>query len=65
MTRTAAEVVRTVQDLGGGAGVFTADSLNRRLADAQAMTAHIMIAPATYELTGRALLGVPVPSAEL
>lgn len=65
MTRTAAEVVRAVQDLGGGASVFLEDSLNRRLADAQAMTAHIMIAPATYELTGRALLGVPVSSAEL
>lgn len=65
MIRTAAEVVRTVQDLAGGGSVFTADSLNRRLADAQAMTAHIMIAPATYELTGRALLGVPVSSAEL
>ena len=65
MTRTAAEVVRTVQDLAGGASVFLADPLNRRLADAQAMTAHIMTAPATYELTGRALLGVPVSSAEL
>lgn len=65
MTRTAAEVVRTVQDLAGGASVFVADPLNRRLADAQAMTAHIMTAPATYELTGRALLGVPVSSAEL
>lgn len=65
MTRTAAEVVRTVQDLAGGGSVFLADPLNRRLADAQAMTAHIMIAPATYELTGRALLGVPVSAAEL
>jgi alkylation response protein AidB-like acyl-CoA dehydrogenase len=65
MTRTAAEVVRTIQDLAGGASVFTADPLNRRVADAQTMTAHIMTAPATYELTGRALLGVPVSSAEL
>jgi alkylation response protein AidB-like acyl-CoA dehydrogenase len=65
MTRTAADVVRTVQDLAGGASVFVADSLHRRLADAQTMTAHIMTAPATYELTGRALLGVPVSSAEL
>ncbi|MEY2757059.1 MAG: hypothetical protein RIR33_837 [Pseudomonadota bacterium] len=65
MTRTAAEVVRVVQDLAGGAAVFSAEPLNRRLADAQAMTAHIMIAPATYELTGRALLGVPVSAAEL
>jgi alkylation response protein AidB-like acyl-CoA dehydrogenase len=65
MVRTAAEVVRTVQDLSGGAGVFLASSLHRRLADAQTMTAHIMVAPATYELTGRALLGVPVSTAEL
>ncbi len=65
MTRTAAEVVRIVQDLAGGASVFIADPLYRRLADAQAMTAHIMTAPATYELTGRALLGVPVSAAEL
>ena len=65
MTRTAAEVVRTIQDLAGGASVFSADPLNRRVADAQAMTAHIMTAPATYELTGRALLGVPVSSVEL
>jgi alkylation response protein AidB-like acyl-CoA dehydrogenase len=65
MTRTAAEVVRTVQDLAGGGAVFLASTLQRRLADAQTMTAHIMIAPATYELTGRALLGVPVSAAEL
>lgn len=65
MTRTAADVVRTVQDLAGGVSVFVADPLHRRLADAQTMTAHIMTAPATYELTGRALLGVPVSSAEL
>jgi alkylation response protein AidB-like acyl-CoA dehydrogenase len=65
MTRTAADVVRTVQDLAGGVSVFVADPLHRRLADAQTMTAHIMTAPATYELIGRALLGVPVSSAEL
>jgi indole-3-acetate monooxygenase len=65
MTRTAADVVRGVQDLAGGAGVFLADPLHRRLADAQTITAHIMTAPATYELTGRALLGVPVSSIEL
>ena len=36
MTRTAAEVVRIVQDLAGGASVFLADPLHRRLGrDAQ------------------------------
>jgi alkylation response protein AidB-like acyl-CoA dehydrogenase len=65
MVRTAAEVVRVAQDLAGGSSVFLEDSLNRRLADAQVMTAHIMTAPATYEMTGRALLGVPISAAEL
>jgi len=65
MTRTAAEMVRRVQDLAGGASVFLDDPLQRRLRDAQTMTAHIMTAPATYELTGRALLDVPVSSFEL
>jgi alkylation response protein AidB-like acyl-CoA dehydrogenase len=65
MARTAAEIVRDLQDLSGGNGVFLANTLNRRLADAQTMTAHMMVAPATYELTGRALLGVPLSAAEL
>jgi alkylation response protein AidB-like acyl-CoA dehydrogenase len=65
LTRTAADVVRVVQDLAGGSGVFLADPLLRRLADAQTMTAHVMTAPATYELTGRVLLGVPVSALEL
>jgi alkylation response protein AidB-like acyl-CoA dehydrogenase len=59
LTRSAAEVVRTVQDLAGGPAVFLDNSLQRRLRDSQTMTAHVMIAPATYELTGRVLLGLP------
>lgn len=65
MARTAAEVVRDLHDLSGGNGVFLTNTLNRRLADAQTITAHIMVAPATYELTGRAFLGVPLSAAEL
>ncbi len=65
LTRMAAEIVRRVQDFAGGSAVFSADPLQRRLRDAQTMTAHIMIAPATYELSGRALLGVPVATSEL
>ncbi len=59
MTRTAAEVCRTAQDLCGGAAVFTENIMQRKLRDAQTMTAHMMIAPATYELAGRVLLGLP------
>lgn len=65
LVRTAAEVVRELQDLAGGSGVFLASPLHRRLADAQTMTAHIMTAPASYELTGRALMGLPTAAAEL
>lgn len=65
MTRTAADIVRRVQDFAGGSAVFLSDPLQRRLRDAQAMTAHIMIAPGTYELTGRVLLGGEATTAEL
>jgi indole-3-acetate monooxygenase len=59
MTRTAALVCRQAQDLCGGAAVFSENLLQRKLRDAQTMTAHMMIAPATYELAGRVLLGLP------
>lgn len=65
MTRTAADIVRTVQDYAGGASVFSSDPLQRRLRDAQTATAHIMIAPATWELVGRVLLGGAASTAEL
>lgn len=65
VTRTAASVIRRVQDFAGGASVFLHDSLHRRLNDAQTATAHIMIGPATYELTGRVLLGGSASTAEL
>ena len=59
MTRTAAMVCREVQDLSGGAAVFSGNEQQRRLRDAQTATAHMMIAPPTYELAGRVLLGLP------
>ena len=65
LVRTAAQVCRRLQDGAGGGSVFLDDPLNRRSLDAQTMTAHIMTAPATYELTGRALMGLPVSTMEL
>ena len=59
MTRTASEVCRSAQDLCGGAAVFTENIMQRKLRDAQTMTAHMMISPPTYELAGRVLLGLP------
>jgi hypothetical protein len=51
--------VRTVHELGGGAAVFTDNRQQRRLRDAQTITAHMMTAPASYELAGRVLFGLP------
>lgn len=65
MVRTAAEIVRRLQDLAGGGAVFLSDPLHRRMCDAQTMTAHMMTAPPTLELTGRVLLGLPISLAEL
>ncbi|GIU66913.1 acyl-CoA dehydrogenase family protein [Candidatus Phycosocius spiralis] len=57
-TRTSADVVRTLYDLGGGTSVYETCPLQRRFRDAHVATQHLMVAPGTYELAGRALLGV-------
>ena len=59
MTRTGAEICRSLYDLGGGAALFETSGLQRRFRDAHAITQHIVTAPATLELTGRILFGLP------
>ncbi|MFN3911544.1 acyl-CoA dehydrogenase family protein [Hyphomonas sp.] len=59
MTRTGAEICRTLYDLGGGAALFETSDLQRRFRDAHAITQHIVTAPSTLELTGRILFGLP------
>ena len=56
---TSAEVVRTMYDLGGASALYDDSPLQRRFRDASAVTAHIQVSPATWETTGRILLGVP------
>lgn len=58
-TRTAADVCRAMYDLGGGSALFLSSPLQRRFRDAHAGTQHMMIAPQTYELAGRVLMGLP------
>ena len=65
MTRTAAAVTRDAYDLGGGAALYLANPLQRRFRDAHAMTQHMMVGPATYELAGRVLLGLPTEASTL
>ena len=59
MTRTGADICRTLYDLGGGAALFESSDLQRRFRDAHAITQHIVTAPSTLELTGRILFGLP------
>lgn len=59
MTRTSADVCRRVYDLGGGAALYLNNELQRRFRDAHAGTQHATTAPATYELAGRVLFGLP------
>lgn len=64
-TRTGAKVTQICWDLAGGSAVFRDGALQRRFRDAHVATQHMMIAPATYELTGRALLGLPTDTTTL
>ncbi len=56
--RTGAEVTRIMHDLGGGTAVYETCPLSRRFRDAHVATQHIMVAPGSLELAGRALLGI-------
>lgn len=58
MTRTSADITRAAYDIGGGAALFLDNSLQRRFRDAHAITQHVATAPATYEQTGRIILGL-------
>ena len=58
MVRTSADIARTAYDIGGGAALFLDNDLQRRFRDAHAITQHVATAPATYEQTGRILLGL-------
>jgi indole-3-acetate monooxygenase len=56
LTQTSADLCRALYDLGGGESVYQRSPLQRRFRDAHVATHHVMVAPALYETTGRALL---------
>ena len=64
-TRTAADVVRAMYDLGGGSAIYDDSPLQRRFRDAHAATAHFQVNAATWELCGRLLLDQPTDSTML
>jgi indole-3-acetate monooxygenase len=63
--RTAAEITRSMYDLGGGSAIYEHSSLQRRFRDAHTATAHFQVNSASWELTGRLLLGQPTQTAML
>jgi indole-3-acetate monooxygenase len=63
--RSAAEVARSMYDLGGGTAIYEDSPLQRRFRDAHAATAHFQVNPAIWELTVRVLLGVPTRTEQL
>ncbi|MBL8558179.1 MAG: acyl-CoA dehydrogenase family protein [Hyphomonadaceae bacterium] len=58
-TRTCAKICSELHDLAGGSAVYLNNPLQRRFRDAHVMTQHMMVAPPTLEVAGRALLGLP------
>jgi alkylation response protein AidB-like acyl-CoA dehydrogenase len=58
-TRTAAKVAGSMYDLAGGAAIYETSPLQRRFRDAHTATAHFQVNPASFELSGKLLLGVP------
>ncbi|TWP50554.1 hydroxylase [Lentzea tibetensis] len=57
-TRTAKQVVANLYDLAGGGAIYDDSVLQRRFRDAHTASAHFQVNAASFELTGRVLLGV-------
>lgn len=58
-TRSAAQTVDRMYELGGGTSIHRSQRLQRLFRDVHVATQHMMVSPQTYELTGRLLLGLP------
>lgn len=63
--RSATKAVDLMYTLAGGSSVYRNSALQRQFRDVHVATQHMMVSDATYELTGRLLLGVPTNTAML
>jgi hypothetical protein len=52
-------------DLGGGTSVYQRSPLQRVFRDVHVATQHMMVSPATLELTGRILFGLETDTSQL
>lgn len=56
--RSSAAAVDRMYEAAGGTAVYESAALARRFRDVHVATQHVMVAPPTYELAGRVLLGL-------
>jgi alkylation response protein AidB-like acyl-CoA dehydrogenase len=61
----AASAVDEAYRLGGGSAIYETSPLQRRFRDIHAATQHMLVGPATWELTGRSLLGLEFDASQL
>jgi indole-3-acetate monooxygenase len=64
-TRTAAEAVNLMYEAGGGTAIYARSPLDRRFRDIHTAKAHMMVSPASLELTGRIRLGLETDTSQL
>ena len=65
VTITAARTVDLMYHAGGGTAVYATSPLQRQLRDIHVVTQHMMVAPATLEVTGRILCGLDADTSTL
>ena len=63
--RTSANVVGAAHELAGVTGVYEGSRLERAIRDINVATRHMLVAPATNELTGRVLLELETDTTQL
>jgi alkylation response protein AidB-like acyl-CoA dehydrogenase len=64
-TQASAEAVDRMYHLGGGTSVYRRSPLQRFFRDVHVATQHMMVGPATWELTGRLFLGLETDTSQL
>ena len=62
---SSAGAVDRAWSLAGGSAIYETGPLERRFRDVHAATQHMLVAPPTWELTGRSLLGLELDASQL
>jgi alkylation response protein AidB-like acyl-CoA dehydrogenase len=60
-----ARAVDVAYNAGGGSSIYDSSPLQRQFRDVHAVTQHVMVSPATWELAGRILLGLETDTSML